>query len=430
MADAASPSVPPAPSACTRGERSALAEIACEVGRQLGSPPDTTIAFAEPASDRPVTRGAELGARLGHLVAGSLGAGARVLPKPLTLAAARAAAKGSKNLLFVALEVRGGRALCTADLYPVTTGFWDRVRLPFPGPLSHAFASRAIDGEIGSFFPTIPLVTGSIDAAALGAPDTVALACGDVDGDGSLELVIVGRRKILVGRVHARRFVPVAETSLSALSPVASAPLREPIGSASVLAEGGVRLGLTDRESAVELGKDLALATRLHAVLPWDSVGCVGQNGLTLTPAVPCTAGEKATLDTGGASDIDAIASGRAVRGDGEASTVIAFRSAHDASVTLKDSRGRTVRVPDAGAALAVGDVDRDGAPELLTSVNTQNPAEDALVVRTWERGGSVRDRYRLAVKEGIRALSVCPPESGELSPIVVATDRDVRVVR
>lgn len=422
---------PVAPAACTRGERSALSEIACEIARGIEvEAASTMVALAAPASDRSLSRPDELALRFARLLAGSIGQATRFLPKPLPLAEARAAAKTLKRVVFVSLEVRGGELSATADVYESGQGFWDRVRHSSGSPLAHAFASRDLDGEIASFFPTIPLVTKSVERAALPTSDTVAVSCGDLNGDGSLELVIVGRRKIMQGRVRGHRFVPIAEVAWAALSPVAGAPLREPIGSARVLAGVGVRVGVTDRASAVELGPDLSLRSPLNDVLPWPLVGCIGQNGSTLTVPGPCARGEKTSFDIGSATDIDAIASGRVVRPDGGALTIIAFRNARDASLTLKDSGGRALQVPNTGAALAIFDVDRDGDPELLTSVNTLNPAEDALVVRTWARDGALHPRFQLPLPEGIRAITVCPPEGGGLSPMVVATDREVRVLR
>lgn len=422
---------PVASTACTRGDRSALSEIACEIARDVKVEAATTmVAVAAPATDRSLLRPDEFVLRLGRLLAGSLGEDARFLPKPVTLTEARTAAKRAKRVVFVSVEVRGGEISATADVYGSGQGFWDRVRHSPASLVSHAFASRRLDGEITSFFPTIPLVIGSVDRAALPSSDAVAIGCGDVNGDGSLELVIVGRRKVMEGRVRGKRFMPLAEVTWAALSPVADAPLREPIGSAQVLPGGGVRVGITDRASGVDLGPDLTLRSRLDDMLPWPSVGCIGQNGSTLTGPTPCAHGEKTSFDIGRATDIDAIASGHVVRPDGNALTVIAFRTGRDASVTLKDSEGRTLQVPNIGAALAISDVDRDGDPELLTSVNTLNPAEDALVVRTWTRDGSVRPRFHLPLPEGIRAVTTCPPESGGLSPIVVATNRDLRVVR
>jgi hypothetical protein len=82
------------------------------------------------------------------------------------------------------------------------------------------------------------------------------------------------------------------------------------------------------------------------------------------------------------------------------------------------------------GAGLAVGDLDGDGQPEVLSSAPTLNPASDALRVRTWLDDGSVVDRYTLPVPGGIRALAICPAESAGLRPVVVATTTELWVVR
>ena len=105
-----------------------------------------------------------------------------------------------------------------------------------------------------------------------------------------------------------------------------------------------------------------------------------------------------------------------------------AGRRASDGSVTLTDGE-REVRLEHAGAQLAVGDLDGDGEPELITSVDTSEPSQDAVVVYAW-RGNALEEKLRVALPTGVRALAVCPQGPSSMAPIVVATSNGVWVIR
>lgn len=426
---------PPGPTtasgSCSSGERAALVEAACELARGLGlAGSNAVVSIGAVTSDRPLRNGDEIGLRLARLVAGQLGPGSRAQKKAPSASEARVVAKDAKALVLVSLEISGGALRAVADTVPLGRGFWDRVRHPAPEPSGHSFASRPIDAEVQSFLPPVPLVATRTEHAQLPMADAVGLACGDVDRDGALELIIVGRRKILKGRLRGERFQVLAEAAWASLAPIAGAPLREPIGAAHLRDGGGLRVGVTDRESAVELAPDLSLRRKLEGGVPWAFVGCLGAGGTALAGVKPCTPGESAPVELGEVASIDAIAGQWTGAADGGTSPIVAYRTARDSSVVLRDARGRTAQIPGVGAALALGDVDRDGDPELVASLDTLEPSEDALVVRTWTRQGSVRERFRLSVPTGIRAIAVCPPEDSGPSPIAVVTDRDVRIVR
>jgi hypothetical protein len=431
---AEAPPAPPPTAAgprCSVGERGAIAELACELGKSLGpAGVGTVVAVAAPVSDRAITRAPELSGRLAAALAGALGAGVEILPGTPTLGEARAVARSAKAIVFVTPEIAGGEVRATGDVYPVTRGFWDRLRARPAPPVRHAFASRRLDGEVASFLPKVPLVATRTEHAIFPTTDVVALACGDADLDGALELVVLGRRKIQIGRIRGGRFAPSIETAWASLSPVAPAPLREPVGAASIAPGRAISAGLTDRASGVRLSPSLTLLAKLDLVLPFEHVGCLARSGVALGLPGPCDRGTAARIEAPDLTDADAIASGRAVAPDGHARAVVAWRSARDRGVSLRDDAGHTARVALAGAALALGDVDLDGAPELIASTDTLDPAADALVVWSWDASGNVGERLRIPVPEGIRAIAICPPEDAHMAPIAVATTSGLWIVR
>jgi len=435
------PGAPPPPSAparaaevsvpCGVGERGAVAELACELGKKLGAKEDgVVVAVAAAVSDRVLTRSPEFSGRLAAALAGVLGAGVRVLPGTPTLADARAAARFAKGLVFVTPEITGGEVRAAGDAYPVTRGFWDRLRARPEAPVVHAFASRRLDGEVGSFLPKVPLVAGRIERAAFPTTDVVALACGDTDLDGGLDLVVLGRRRIQLGAVRGGRFVPSGEAAWATLSPVASAPLREPVGAVSIAPGRAISVGLTDRANGLRLSPSLSPVANLGEIVPFEHVGCLARLDRALGLPGPCERGETARIDLPDFTGADAIASGTWVAGEGHAHAVVAWRGAGDRVVSLRDDAGRSARVPGAGSALAIGDVDRDGAPELIASLDTQDPAADALVFWSWDAAGNVAERLRVPVPEGVRAIAVCPAEDAHLSPVVVATTSGIWILR
>jgi hypothetical protein len=82
---------------------------------------------------------------------------------------------------------------------------------------------------------------------------------------------------------------------------------------------------------------------------------------------------------------------------------------------------------------VAVADLDQDGAPEVISTLDVlpQSPSgqSDALVISTWQPDGSLRERTRIPVPSGIRAVAACPPEGGQAA-VVLATQGELWIVR
>jgi len=92
---------------------------------------------------------------------------------------------------------------------------------------------------------------------------------------------------------------------------------------------------------------------------------------------------------------------------------------------------GRSFPVPGSvGAQIALGDLDGDGRPELLTTADTLDASRDALLVRTLAEDGSLREAFRVPVPSGVRSMAICPSEGNALTPVVLATGDGLWVLR
>ena len=91
-----------------------------------------------------------------------------------------------------------------------------------------------------------------------------------------------------------------------------------------------------------------------------------------------------------------------------------------DGTVTLSDGK-ESAELERIGAQLAIGDLDGDGTPELVASVDTLDAASDAVVVYSWARGRKPVERLRIPAPGGIRALALCPARATQMAPIVAA---------
>jgi hypothetical protein len=184
---------------------------------------------------------------------------------------------------------------------------------------------------------------------------------------------------------------------------------------------GSIDVGVTDRAHPLRLDARLSPLQALEGSLPFPSGGCLAREGLALASRVGrCSAAQPARAQPELEGPVDAFAGALVVTPSGEARYVRAGRKASDASVTVRDAK-RNLLLPRAGAQLAVADLDGDGAAELATSLDTLKPAEDALVVYS-VANDTLRERFRLPVPSGVRAIGVCPAKVDAMAPLVIAT--------
>jgi hypothetical protein len=397
----------PVPAECSRGSGPALGEMACEIARALGERAKHSLVVAlAPTGDGALAPRPELGSRMAELVAGRLGKEANAWPTVERPERTTALPWKSRPLVLLRVAVAGDRIRVSADLFATYPRLWQRARGNF-APVTHQSSERGVDGEVRAFFPRIPLAAKNVHRAAGADTDIVALACGDIDRDGSPEIATIGRRRVAVGRIRGKTFQPFATRALAELVPIAPVPFREPIASAWVPEPGVLEIGSTDRARAIRLDAKLAKQSDLEARLPWP-----GGGGLT-------------TKELG--DSIDAVAGATIVTRAGESRRVRARRRP-DGTVSLSDGK-RSAELERVGAQLAVGDLDGDGDPELVTSVDTLDPGLDAIVVYSWHGGQKLVERLRIAAPGGVRAIALCPPRATAMAPIAVAVGDGLWVV-
>lgn len=422
---------------------SAIVTVADGVRVGLGAtPPGALVVVAPPKSDAPLTRGDDLSVRIAQIVAGKVGA--RAHEKAVQLGTARALAGRASSLVFVQPEIEKGELRLVADVYTVVKNSWERLKNPAPGPSAHAFASAPIDAEVRAFMPPLALEQGKVSRAKHGEGEIVALACGDVDGDGSLEIAFVSQARVALGRVVAGataaappvvrvdRFVASRE-----LGPRLAVPSREPLGGAVIVrgATHGALLVGTSERGGVSLGPDLVVRHVLSGVPVSGSMSCA-----SLVPEQGAFDGLKACFlarDSQGASDVhekvldmplpprfDAISELRYVDTKGEGHRAVAIREP-SAKLRVRVDGNEVLTMDGVGAQVLLADLDLDGIPEIVT---TAAEGDDRLVITSLEKAPRVR--LRTEAKEGVRALAVCPPEAGGKPVLVAAVGQEVWLVR
>jgi hypothetical protein len=407
-----------------------LGAVAPEIVKGLGAiPPGPVVVAAPLLTDQPAPRGDELAARVAQVIAGKIGGAARAHTKSETLASARAVAGKAGALVYVQVELAKGALRTTADLYPPMSNAWDRIRIPAPAALAHAFATAPIDAEIRAFFPPVVLEQASLHKSRHDEVDVLAAACGDLDGDGGMDLALVTRARVVVTHVRSGKVSIAKSAAWSALLPRAGVPLREPIGGALVRGPGELLVGTTDR-GGVQLDANLVPA----AVLTGIPVAIGGDGACARATAdsssfdgdvVTCAGGDHpAVLASPIAKKYDAYAQADIVQKDGTSRTAIAVR---EPGGKLRVKVGDQVTlIEGVGAQIAVGDLDMDGAPEIVT---TNDAGDDVILVSTWTPQG-MRPRAKLPASAGVRALAICPPEERGVPALVAIVGSETWIWR
>jgi FG-GAP repeat len=416
-------------------------------------------------ADDPAARGDALAVRVAEGVAARIGAGARAHSQPAQLATARALAGRAGALVYVRTGIAQGDLHVTADVYPSMANAWDRIRNPLPAPTAHAVKSAKVDAQVRTYLAPLILEQATVDRAHHDEGEVLAAGCGDADGDGENEVVLVSAARVALGRVRAGRFVAERTAAWSALAPPLPVPMREPIAEAAI-APGAVVVGLTTR-GGLRLTPALSVEAPLAGLPVWD-----GDDVVCLRPEPSAGAFDGAPVECSlraeprprmavPAPRFDAF--GAAIVGDaqGNGHTVVAVR---EPSGRLRLKAGDALGVPDGtfGAQLAVGDLDQDGVPEIVTSADIPagsaqaTRADDAIDIATWSpvssaspgvagaqgegtgapglptspAGPELRGRFHLAAPGGVRALAMCPPGDHGEPALLAVVGNELWIVR
>ena len=423
-------SAAPANAGCER-ESTAIARSACLIGNAVQGQADTALVVAAPAAgDERVPVPGRVSERLAQLLAARLSSAARAETRPLSLADAQRSAGSAHGLIYLSVALYRDRLDVSADSYVGAGHFWQRVRAPGLRLKGHAFASTPLDAELRALFPAIPLVVTRVDKATLAERDVLALVCGDVRGDGSSEIATVGRRKVQVGRLERGRFAARASLNWAEFSAVAPSPLREPIASGSVPEPGRLRVGLSDRVDTLDLTGALRVEHKWRGWMPWPGGACTRRSGLGYEGKEQACPGSSATPSADFQTPVDAFASRALTNHEGQAHTLRVARPVGNEAARALDSLHAEVSIPNVGAQLAVGDLDEDGLPEIVSSSPSLDRRADQLVVRTLTDNGQLRERLRVPVPSGIDALAICPGDGRAMAPLVLATGDGIWVIR
>lgn len=326
--------------------------------------------------------------------------------------------------------IRGGSLEVTADVYVVPRNFWSRLRSAAPSPVAHAFAAAPMDTEVRSFFPPVPLVVSTVHRATHQVASPVALACGDLDGDGSLELLVVGRHEVSAGRIVGPSFVPSVSVSWAKLSPVAPSPARQVMAGAWI-SPGSAVVGLTDRADTIVFDPELTPLAKVPRSIPWPPADCAPVDSMTITATpLPCTATALRLPPLEAHPEAHALAGARVTRVRAGPVLVRATVDGNTRQLVVAKEDGQRVTLPDSGAQIALGDMDGDGMPEIVRSRPVLDSRDDAVDVYTWGDDNRLVPRFTVDVPAGVASVALCPAEDRGLTPLVIATPNELWVAR
>jgi hypothetical protein len=410
----------------------AVDAVVVEATQSLGKAPARSVVIAAPlTSEAPTRKGDDLALRIAMLVAGRIGDGARALLQTAALAGARALAGRASALIYVRSTIATGDLHVTLDVYPPAKSSWERIVDPLGSSTRHSFATAKIDAEVRAFLAPLLLEQATVHRVRHDEGPILAAACGDVDGDGGNELVLVSRTQVVIGRIRKETFVAERTASWSDLATRSAVATREPLAGA-VVSLGRVDVGTTDR-GGISLEPNLATPRPLAGIPSWG-----GQGLVCLLPEPSAGAFDGAPIGCAPSRDSRPVMMVPSPRFDAFAAANVVDASGHvGALVAVREPSGRLrLKLDDAmgfvdgafGAQLAAGDLDQDGSAEIVTSADG---GEDAIDIFSLSPTLSEpRKRLHLTTPEPVRAFAICPPEAHGQPALVAVVGGELWLVR
>jgi hypothetical protein len=378
---AAAPATAPAPEAPPSVVR--LAHLVTQEVRSLK--PEPPIALHLSGSSP------ELRRAVGTLLASNLAAaelGPVVLEAPSAEAAEPLAREqGARTLVRLTLSVGEGELRASGDVLGTWVNFWSG-RTPSRPPAPAAAVVQAVEADAGALAlaavspPTmssmpLPTMSGPRPVRLMGATlvrleaPPVGLAAGDLDGDGKDEVAVLTERAVSVfggdGRLLARR-------ELEGL-PLNPSPPREPFGMVAIIPQPARLAAWSARYSHGEVLLFDRAKGALRPLGPLDTA--------------PIGAYERATFTAGQTNFTPEVRLGEgrllAVPAPFTSASLVPPRMLFvhpDGSASLYP-RATTppVRMQGLGAGSALGDLDGDDTPELITTTPQLFPTPETVRV-------------------------------------------------
>ncbi|PTL78887.1 hypothetical protein DAT35_37225 [Vitiosangium sp. GDMCC 1.1324] len=383
-APAAKPPTPPpaAQAAPSTPEASALERLAQAVAsdvREVKPEPPVALFLSGGAPELRRAFGTLLASRLA-----SAGLAPVVLEAPSPEAAeARAREQGARTLARITLGVEAGELRAHGDVFGTWVNFWSgraATRAPSPAAAiarsveadAAALALAAVEPPRTPAPPEEPRPLRLLGAVLTRLPaPPAALAAGDLDGDGKDEVAVLTERSVLVFAADGRL---VAERSLEVLPP-SPAPTREPFGSLAILSGPPRIAAFSTRFAHGEVlsleGGSLRGVSRLEApILGPEARGAFVPGQTAFAPEVRLGNGEQRLAGVPTRFTTFSAANSRVLLVHPEGSATFFPRPS-----------AAPLQLSGLGAGSALGDLDGDGTPELITTSPELQPSPDVLRV-------------------------------------------------